>query len=135
MQKSTVPDVASGSKRAVEECESFFFWFNDGQCASEDPVAEIIKEDLWPNPLVYYLVRKLYVHFSWCMLVAWLDAYTSPLVSIIMCIVESPNEGHFGEPLLSFVRKLSSLKELKCTGTIGRKYSGTSCCVLVERVS
>ena len=47
----------AGTKRAHEETDSFFLWFNDRQIASEDPVAEIIKEDLWPNPLSYFLVR------------------------------------------------------------------------------
>jgi template-activating factor I len=46
---------APGTKRTHEEAESFFLWFNDRQPASEDPVAEIIKEDLWPNPLAYYM--------------------------------------------------------------------------------
>ena len=35
-----------------------------------------------------------------------------------------------GEPLLSFVRRLSSLGESKYIGTIGRKCFWTSSCVL-----
>ncbi|ERM94443.1 hypothetical protein AMTRI_Chr04g252890 [Amborella trichopoda] len=53
-----------GGKRAFTE-ESFFSWFSDnrqngGLSESEDEsivcdeVAEIIKEDLWPNPLKYF---------------------------------------------------------------------------------
>ncbi|XP_065034223.1 NAP1-related protein 2-like [Musa acuminata AAA Group] len=47
-----------GNKRLFAE-ESFFSWFNDNQekDLSEgvmDEVAEIIKEDLWPNPLKYF---------------------------------------------------------------------------------
>lgn len=44
--------------------------------------------------------------------------------------VESPNKGHFGWASLSFVRRLPSLGDSKCTRTIGRKYFWTSCRVL-----
>ncbi|MCL7034049.1 hypothetical protein MKW94_009731, partial [Papaver nudicaule] len=47
-----------GNKRSHEE-ESFFTWFSDDQDknlleALHDEVAEVIKEDLWPNPLKYF---------------------------------------------------------------------------------
>jgi len=47
-----------GSKRPLVE-ESFFTWFTDTEHKSladgvQDEVAEIIKEDLWPNPLKYF---------------------------------------------------------------------------------
>ncbi|CAL9754487.1 unnamed protein product, partial [Musa acuminata subsp. burmannicoides] len=47
-----------GNKRPFAE-ESFFSWFSENQQKdfSEgvmDEVAEIIKEDLWPNPLKYF---------------------------------------------------------------------------------
>jgi template-activating factor I len=47
-----------GSKRPLVE-ESFFTWFGDTELKSladgvQDEVAEIIKEDLWPNPLKYF---------------------------------------------------------------------------------
>lgn len=47
-----------GNKRTLVE-ESFFTWFNENQQKSlaegfTDEVAEIIKEDLWPNPLKYF---------------------------------------------------------------------------------
>lgn len=47
-----------GSKRPHEE-ESFFSWFSETQQRDDmdeihDEVAEIIKEDLWPNPLTYF---------------------------------------------------------------------------------
>ncbi|XP_010501519.1 PREDICTED: NAP1-related protein 2-like [Camelina sativa] len=49
----------NGNKRALPE-ESFFTWFNDAQHKEDveiemhDEVADIIKEDLWPNPLTYF---------------------------------------------------------------------------------
>ncbi|XP_039039735.1 NAP1-related protein 2-like [Hibiscus syriacus] len=47
-----------GNKRQFAE-ESFFTWFSDTQQKDDmdeihDEVAEIIKEDLWPNPLTYF---------------------------------------------------------------------------------
>lgn len=37
---------------------SFFTWFSDHSLPESDKIAEIIKEDLWPNPLQYYLSRE-----------------------------------------------------------------------------
>ncbi|XP_039023341.1 NAP1-related protein 2-like [Hibiscus syriacus] len=47
-----------GNKRQFAE-ESFFTWFSDAQQKDDmdeihDEVAEIIKDDLWPNPLTYF---------------------------------------------------------------------------------
>lgn len=42
-------------KRAIE-MKSFFKWFTDNGDPSYDDIAEVIKDDLWPNPLQYYLV-------------------------------------------------------------------------------
>ncbi|KAF3444783.1 hypothetical protein FNV43_RR14476 [Rhamnella rubrinervis] len=46
-----------GNKRPLAE-ESFFSWFGETQqkdiAELHDEVAEIIKEDLWPNPLKYF---------------------------------------------------------------------------------
>ncbi|CAN7041900.1 unnamed protein product [Brassica oleracea var. botrytis] len=49
----------NGNKRALPE-ESFFTWFSDAQHKEDldveinDEVADVIKEDLWPNPLTYF---------------------------------------------------------------------------------
>ncbi|CAN8292536.1 unnamed protein product [Cochlearia groenlandica] len=49
----------NGNKRALPE-ESFFTWFIDAEDKEDvvlelqDEVADIIKEDLWPNPLTYF---------------------------------------------------------------------------------
>ncbi|XP_072287421.1 uncharacterized protein [Pyxicephalus adspersus] len=37
---------------------SFFSWFNDHSFPAADRIATIIKEDLWPNPLQYYLMGE-----------------------------------------------------------------------------
>jgi len=44
-----------GGKRAHEEPESFFSWFNDQAEGGADEVGELIKDDIWPNPLIYFL--------------------------------------------------------------------------------
>ncbi|XP_039774687.1 NAP1-related protein 1-like isoform X3 [Panicum virgatum] len=48
-----------GEKRLLVDQSSFFTWFNDAENGSfahgeMDQVADIIKEDLWPNPLKYF---------------------------------------------------------------------------------
>ncbi|XP_073122899.1 NAP1-related protein 2-like isoform X2 [Henckelia pumila] len=53
-----VVEEKNGNKRSHVE-ESFFTWFNETQHKGNmveihDEVAEIIKEDLWPNPLTYF---------------------------------------------------------------------------------
>lgn len=48
-------NAKSGSKRQHEEPESFFSWFNDQSEGGTDEVGELIKDDIWPNPLQYYL--------------------------------------------------------------------------------
>jgi len=35
---------------------SFFSWFVDNGDAASDDIAEVIKDDMWPNPLQYFLV-------------------------------------------------------------------------------
>ncbi|XP_011496140.1 PREDICTED: protein SET isoform X2 [Ceratosolen solmsi marchali] len=38
---------------------SFFDWFTDHGDPSSDEIAELIKDDLWPNPLQYYLAPDM----------------------------------------------------------------------------
>ena len=45
-----------GKKRSLDEQESFFCWFSDHGDAGADELGEVIKDDIWPNPLQYYLV-------------------------------------------------------------------------------
>ncbi|CAO2594226.1 Protein SET, partial [Lemmus lemmus] len=46
---------ASG-KRQQEEAESCSTWFTDHADAGADELEEAIKDDIWPDPLQYYLV-------------------------------------------------------------------------------
>uniref|UniRef100_A0A8C3WA64 TSPY like 1 n=1 Tax=Catagonus wagneri TaxID=51154 RepID=A0A8C3WA64_9CETA len=45
-------------RRNQEVVCNFFTWFSDHSLPESDRIAEIIKEDLWPNPLQYYLLRE-----------------------------------------------------------------------------
>ncbi|XP_006390407.2 NAP1-related protein 1 [Eutrema salsugineum] len=63
-------DDKKGNKRTLPE-ESFFTWFTDAQHKEDagdeihDEVADIIKEDLWSNPLTYFNnVNNLSFHFQ-----------------------------------------------------------------------
>ncbi|XP_057610233.1 protein SET-like [Chionomys nivalis] len=46
-------------KRQHEEPESFFTWFTDHSDAGADELGEVIKDDIWPNPLQHYLVPDM----------------------------------------------------------------------------
>ena len=46
-------------KRQHEEPESFFTWFTDHSDAGADELGEVIKDDIWPNALQYYLVPDM----------------------------------------------------------------------------
>ncbi|KAK2973539.1 hypothetical protein RJ640_010594 [Escallonia rubra] len=50
-----VANEKDGNKRSHAD-ESFFSWFSETQDIDglHDEIAEIIKEDLWPNPLTYF---------------------------------------------------------------------------------
>ncbi|XP_013420344.1 protein SET [Lingula anatina] len=48
-----------GRKRSHEEQESFFSWFGDHLDAGTDELGEVIKDDIWPNPLQYYLASEI----------------------------------------------------------------------------
>lgn len=45
-------------KRKHEEPESFFSWFTDGCEGGADELGEVIKDDIWPNPLHYFLAPE-----------------------------------------------------------------------------
>lgn len=49
---------SSSKKRSGHDDASLFFsWFNDHSEASPDDFGEVIKDDIWPNPLQYYLAQ------------------------------------------------------------------------------
>lgn len=61
-KRSSQSQTKVGRKRQHEEPESFFTWFTDHSDAGADELGEVIKDDIWPNPLQYYLVSA----FSLC---------------------------------------------------------------------
>ncbi|XP_063288591.1 protein SET-like isoform X2 [Pelobates fuscus] len=44
--------------KSSNSAPSFFSWFSDHSFPAADRIAAIIKEDLWPNPLQYYLIGE-----------------------------------------------------------------------------
>ena len=56
MKQSSQTQNKASRKRQHEEPESFFTWFTDHSDAGADELGEVIKDDIWPNPLQYYLV-------------------------------------------------------------------------------
>ena len=55
-QRNGSEDI-SNRKRPIEEPSSIFCWFSDVNEA--DDIAEVIKDEIWPNPLQFFLVRDL----------------------------------------------------------------------------
>lgn len=55
--KELSPDE-KGRKRPLEEAPSFFQWFSETDSTS-DPIAEIIKDDIWPSPFQFFVVSLL----------------------------------------------------------------------------
>jgi template-activating factor I len=54
------PSQAKGDrKRAHDQQDSFFSWFTDHADAAADELGEVIKDDIWPNPLQYYLASEV----------------------------------------------------------------------------
>jgi len=45
-------------KRRAPGRITFFQWFCDTEDPTSDDIAEIIKDDVWPNPLQFYLLRE-----------------------------------------------------------------------------
>jgi template-activating factor I len=45
-------------QKSGPDTESFFNWFSDNSDPGADELGEIIKDDLWPNPLQYYLATE-----------------------------------------------------------------------------
>nr|XP_058928311.1 protein SET-like [Kogia breviceps] len=58
-KRSSQTQNKASRKRQHEEPESFFTWFTDHADAGADELGEVIKGDIWPNPLQYYLVPDM----------------------------------------------------------------------------
>lgn len=52
-------EVITMRRKRGLEAKTFFSWYVDHGDPSADDIAEVIKDDLWPNPLQYYLVPDL----------------------------------------------------------------------------
>ncbi|XP_074104232.1 NAP domain-containing protein SET isoform X1 [Cotesia typhae] len=57
-KKSKNKNQSKGRKRTLSH-RSFFDWFTDHGDPSSDEIAELIKDDMWPNPLQYYLAPDM----------------------------------------------------------------------------
>jgi len=59
----SVPSSSSLSNGQAKKSNkrTFFGWFTDHSDPSGDETAEVIKDDIWPNPLHYYLVPDIEV--------------------------------------------------------------------------
>ncbi|KAK6167252.1 hypothetical protein SNE40_021328 [Patella caerulea] len=58
--KSSTPSKGGRKRNHDEgEQETFFNWFCDHADAGADELGEVIKDDIWPNPLQYYLASEI----------------------------------------------------------------------------
>lgn len=61
IQRLVPPSSSSGkpTQKRSHEAETFFRWFVDGNGIDYggDEIGEVIKDDIWPNPLQYFMVR------------------------------------------------------------------------------
>ncbi|XP_032679098.1 protein SET isoform X2 [Odontomachus brunneus] len=57
-KKAKTKAPLKGRKRPLKH-RSFFDWFTDHGDPSSDEIAELIKDDMWPNPLQYYLAPDI----------------------------------------------------------------------------
>jgi len=55
IKKHKASQERSGRKRGHAPHRSFFSWFMENNDPGNDDIAEVIKEELWPNPLQFYL--------------------------------------------------------------------------------
>lgn len=67
-----------GRKRNLEEVSSFFCWFNDCNSSESDDIAETIKDEIWPNPLQFFLVRIIYVQLEY-----FFERFKPPILIIV----------------------------------------------------
>ncbi|GAB1609888.1 protein SET-like isoform X2 [Argonauta hians] len=53
--------IIGDRKRKHQPNRTFFTWFLDNKDPSADDIAEVIKDDMWPNPLQYFLAPDIEV--------------------------------------------------------------------------
>lgn len=61
MLKQLLSKPFTNKKKRNSEYKTFFDWFTDNSDPVNDEIAELIKDDLWLNPLQYYLVPDIEV--------------------------------------------------------------------------
>jgi len=58
--KRNADQMKNGRKRPLQEIpRTFFTWFLENGDASADDIAEVIKDEMWSNPLQYFLVPDM----------------------------------------------------------------------------
>jgi len=55
----SLKDVITSKQHKSKVEITFFLWFLENGDASSDDIAEVIKDDLWPNPLQYFLCSEI----------------------------------------------------------------------------
>lgn len=59
-RKMQSPANGKGKRRYSDENpRTFFMWFTEQGDSSTDDIADMIKDDMWPNPLQYFLVSDM----------------------------------------------------------------------------
>merc|ERR1712018_706118 len=58
---AALESAKNSRKRVLQQPKTFFTWFCDNGDPSDDEIAEVIKDDMWPNPLQYFLVPDIEV--------------------------------------------------------------------------
>ena len=60
LANSQLTPNGKGKRRyTADNPRTFFMWFTEQGDASSDDIADMIKDDMWPNPLQYFLVPDL----------------------------------------------------------------------------
>ncbi|XP_050413424.1 protein SET [Patella vulgata] len=61
VKKAKKNQTNGNRKRRYGVAGSFFTWFTDNTDPSIDEIAEVLKDDMWPNPLQYFLAPDIEV--------------------------------------------------------------------------
>ena len=72
-QRYSQQNMLKGRKRGHEEPQSFFCWFS----VSGDELGDVIKDDIWPNPLQYFLVG--------CIVLPHCPGFHAHLAGLLFC--------------------------------------------------
>lgn len=59
VKKATEQQDQGKGKRKLVLDRTFFQWFGDNSDPANDDIAEVLKDDMWPNPLQYFLATDI----------------------------------------------------------------------------